>query len=94
MEDAVNALLSAAVKEEKEELIEVQKREQGIVKWFSAEKGYGFIERHNGEPNAFVHFTAILGNAPYKTLAPDEPVEFEVVDGKKGPQAVRVRSLG
>ncbi len=73
---------------------EPKPREQGVCKWFSAEKGYGFIERHNGEPNAFVHFTAILGNAPYKTLTPDEPVEFEVVDGKKGPQAVRVRSLG
>ncbi len=90
MEDAVNALLSAVVKEES---IEVQKRETGIVKWFSAEKGYGFIERHNGEPNAFVHFTAIQKKG-YKTLNEGEPVDFEVVDGKKGPQAVRVRSLG
>ncbi len=83
--DAVELLSQVAERPE-------SKRETGTVKWFN--NTYGFIERHNGEPNAFVHFTAILGDAPYKTLAPDEPVEFEVVDGKKGPQAVRVRSLG
>ncbi len=68
------------------------RKEQGIVKWFN--NTYGFIQRRDGKPDVFVHFTAILGDAPYKTLAPDEPVEFEVVDGQKGPMAVRVRSLG
>ena len=67
-------------------------RERGVCKFFN--NTYGFIERRDGKPDVFVHFTAILGDASFKTLSPDEPVEFEVVDGLKGPMAVRVRSLG
>ncbi|MDQ3876244.1 MAG: cold-shock protein, partial [Actinomycetota bacterium] len=57
---------------------------QGTVKWFSNEKGYGFIEREGGE-DVFVHFTAIAGEG-YKTLTEGQRVEFEVVQGQKGLQ--------
>ena len=62
--------------------------EQGKVKWFNAEKGYGFIERENGK-DVFVHFSAITMDG-YKTLEEGIAVEFEVVDGAKGPQAANV----
>ena len=62
--------------------------EQGKVKWFNAEKGYGFIERENGK-DVFVHFSAITMDG-YKTLEEGTAVEFEVVDGAKGPQAANV----
>jgi CspA family cold shock protein len=65
---------------------------QGIVKWFSASKGYGFISPSNGNGDAkdvFVHFTAIAGEG-YKQLVEGQTVEFEVVKGKKGPQAANV----
>ena len=60
-------------------------REQGIVKWFSAAKGFGFIQRESGE-DIFVHFSAIQGDG-YKTLAENQAVEFEVADSPKGLQA-------
>ena len=65
-------------------------REVGTVKWFNAEKGYGFIARGNGN-DVFVHFSAIDMDG-YKTLEEGSEVEFEVVDGAKGPQAANVRS--
>ena len=65
--------------------------EQGTVKWFSNEKGYGFISREGAE-DVFVHFSAIEGEG-YKTLNEGQAVEFEIVDGPKGKQAANVRVL-
>lgn len=61
---------------------------QGKVKWFSSEKGYGFIQRDNGA-DVFVHFSAIQ-NEGFKTLNEGQDVEFEVVEGNRGPQAANV----
>jgi cold shock protein len=61
---------------------------QGTVKWFSNEKGYGFIEREGGE-DVFVHFSAIAMDG-YKSLVEGQRVEFEVVQGNKGLQASNV----
>jgi CspA family cold shock protein len=60
-------------------------RINGTVKWFNDAKGYGFIQREGG-PDVFVHFSAIQGNG-FKSLAEGDKVEFEIVDGQKGPQA-------
>lgn len=64
---------------------------KGKVKWFNDAKGYGFITADGGN-DLFVHFTAIQGNG-FKTLAEGQDVEFEVTDGKKGPQASNVVKL-
>ena len=64
---------------------------QGTVKWFSNEKGYGFICETDGE-DVFVHFSAIDGDG-YKSLNEGQAVEFEVTDGPKGKQATNVRPL-
>lgn len=61
---------------------------KGRVKWFNDAKGYGFIEQESGD-DVFVHFTAIQTDG-FKTLAEGQQVEFEVNDGKKGPQASNV----
>ncbi|MDW7672049.1 MAG: cold-shock protein [Bacillota bacterium] len=63
--------------------------EKGTVKWFNAEKGYGFISRENGE-DVFVHFSAIMMDG-FKTLEEGQEVVFEIVDGDKGPQATNVQ---
>jgi cold shock protein len=63
-------------------------RLQGSVKWFNDAKGYGFIS-HEGGPDVFVHFSAIQGNG-FKSLAEGDKVEFEIVQGQKGPQAAEV----
>ncbi len=60
----------------------------GIVKWFNAEKGFGFISIE-GENDVFVHFSSIQGDG-YKSLDEGQEVQFEVVDGDKGPQAANV----
>ena len=60
----------------------------GKVKWFSAEKGYGFIEREDGG-DVFVHFSAIQDEG-FKTLNEGQDVEFEIVEGARGPQAANV----
>ncbi|MGA1794970.1 MAG: cold-shock protein [bacterium] len=65
--------------------------ENGTVKWFSESKGYGFIQRSNGE-DIFVHFTGINGDG-YKTLDEGDQVTFEVQNGKKGLQAVNVSKI-
>ena len=62
--------------------------EQGIVKWFNAEKGFGFISRENGD-DVFVHFSAIQGNG-YRSLEEGQRVNFDVVRGPKGLQAENV----
>ena len=64
---------------------------QGKVKWFNAEKGFGFIETEEGT-DVFVHFSAISMEG-YKTLAEGAAVEFDVVDGAKGPQAPDVKRV-
>lgn len=63
----------------------------GVVKWFNNEKGFGFISVE-GEDDVFVHFSAIQGDG-YKSLDEGQSVEFEVVDGAKGPQAANVVRL-
>ena len=68
-------------------------RETGTVKWFNAGKGYGFIERDNGEGDVFVHYSAING-AGFKTLDEGQRVTFDVVESDKGPQAQDVEALG
>jgi CspA family cold shock protein len=64
---------------------------QGKVKWFNAEKGYGFIEGQDGK-DVFVHFSAIEQDG-FKTLDEGQEVEFEVVEGARGPQAANVVKL-
>jgi len=69
----------------------VTDRQIGTVKWFSNSKGYGFISRE-GEKDVFVHHSAIEGEG-FHTLTENQQVEFEVEQGSKGLQAVRVRPL-
>ncbi|HHT36122.1 MAG: cold shock domain-containing protein [Candidatus Wallacebacter cryptica] len=64
---------------------------QGRVKWFNAEKGYGFIEREDGG-DVFVHFSAIQEDG-FKTLEEGQVVEFDIVEGERGPQASNVVKL-
>lgn len=64
---------------------------QGRVKWFNDTKGYGFIEVEGGS-DVFVHYTAIEGEG-FKSLAENQLVEFDIVDGDKGPQASNVRRV-
>ena len=64
---------------------------QGTVKWFNAEKGFGFIQQDNG-PDVFVHFSAIQSSG-YRSLEENQRVEFEVTQGPKGPQADAVRPI-
>ncbi|MGE0640465.1 MAG: cold shock domain-containing protein [Thermoanaerobaculia bacterium] len=65
---------------------------KGTVKWFNAEKGFGFITREDGEKDCFVHHTGIAGDG-YKSLNDGEAVEFDVVQGPKGPAAANVRRV-
>ncbi len=64
---------------------------QGTVKWFNESKGFGFIEQEDGK-DVFVHYSAIEGSG-FKTLNEGDKVEFEVVDGPKGPAAANVQKL-
>ena len=66
--------------------------QQGNVKWFNSEKGYGFIAPDGGAPDVFVHFSEIVGNG-YRSLEDGQRVEFEVTQGQKGPQAANIRPL-
>ncbi len=65
--------------------------ERGTVKWFSDQKGFGFIGRENGD-DVFVHHSAIQGEG-FKTLEQGAEVEFEIVDGEKGPAAQNVTKI-
>ncbi|HEY4567232.1 cold-shock protein [Planococcaceae bacterium Storch 2/2-2] len=65
--------------------------EQGKVKWFNAEKGYGFIEREDAD-DVFVHFSAIQGEG-FKTLEEGQDVTFEIEEGQRGLQATNVEKL-
>ena len=65
--------------------------EKGIVKWFNAEKGFGFIERESGD-DVFVHFSAILGDG-FKSLEEGQAVSFEIVEGNRGAQAANVEKI-
>ncbi|AWG01422.1 cold-shock protein [Clavibacter michiganensis] len=64
----------------------------GTVKWFNAEKGFGFIAPDNGTADVFAHYTAIAKGG-YKSLDENQKVEFEVAQGSKGPQAENIRPL-
>ncbi len=65
---------------------------KGTVKWFNAEKGFGFITSEEGN-DVFVHFSQIKKDG-FKSLEEGEQVEFEIVDGQKGPQAANVQVVG
>jgi CspA family cold shock protein len=65
----------------------------GTVKWFSDEKGYGFITPEDGSKDLCVHFSGIAGDG-FKSLAEGVRVEFEATEGQKGPQATNVRAIG
>jgi CspA family cold shock protein len=64
----------------------MENRETGTVKWFNSSKGYGFIERQEGD-DVFVHFTSIRDDGGFRTLEEGQHVEFSVTQGQKGPQA-------
>ncbi len=64
----------------------------GTVKWFNADKGYGFLTQDNGGKDVFVHFRAIMSYG-YKTLPEGQRVEFEVEEGQKGLQAANVQAI-
>jgi len=64
----------------------------GTVKWFSAEKGFGFITPEDGTADVFVHFSAISGDG-YRNLDDSQRVQYDVSQGQKGPQAANVRPV-
>lgn len=72
-------------------LLEVLSMKNGKVKWFNAEKGFGFIESEGGQ-DVFVHFSAIQTEG-FKTLEEGQSVSFEIVEGARGPQAANVKTV-
>ncbi|MEW2299769.1 cold-shock protein [Streptomyces sp. NPDC006655] len=66
---------------------------QGTVKWFNAEKGYGFITPQDGSADLFVHYSEVQGTG-FRSLEEGQHVEYELGQGTKGPQAVGVRTIG
>ena len=68
-------------------------RMTGTVKWFNDSKGFGFITPENGQKDCFVHHSAIQGSG-FKSLTEGEKVEFDIVQGQKGPAAENVTKLG
>jgi CspA family cold shock protein len=69
-----------------------QEMATGVVKWFSDEKGFGFITPDEGGQDAFVHFSAIQGDG-FRTLTEGARVEYDLEEGQKGPQATNVRVI-
>ena len=67
-------------------------RMRGTVKWFNNAKGYGFLGRDDGGADVFVHYSAITGDG-FKSLQENDRVEFEIVEGQKGPQAANVTKI-
>jgi cold shock protein len=65
---------------------------QGTVKWFNAEKGYGFIAQDGGGGDVFVHYSSIAADG-FRSLDEDQRVEFEITQGNRGPQAAQVRPI-
>ena len=65
---------------------------KGTVKWFDEKKGFGFITLENGEGDCFVHYSAIAGGG-FRSLAEGDKVEFDLVEGKKGPAAANVTKV-
>ncbi|HKA68289.1 MAG TPA: cold-shock protein [Actinomycetes bacterium] len=65
---------------------------QGTVKWFNAEKGFGFIAPDGDGPDVFAHFSQITGEG-YRSLEDGQRVEFEITQGRKGPEASQIRVL-
>lgn len=65
----------------------------GTVKWFNNEKGFGFIAPDDGSADVFAHFSAIAGNG-YKSLEENQKVEFDITEGRKGPQAENITVIG
>ena len=65
---------------------------QGTVKWFNAEKGFGFIAPEDGSPDVFAHYSAIQSNG-YRSLDENQKVEFDITQGPKGPQAENIRPI-
>ncbi|WP_405011966.1 cold-shock protein [Kitasatospora sp. NBC_01539] len=65
---------------------------QGTVKWFNAEKGFGFIAQEGGGPDVFVHYSAINANG-FRSLEENQAVTFDVTQGPKGPQAENVSAV-
>jgi cold shock protein len=64
----------------------------GTVKWFNDSKGYGFIAQENG-PDVFAHYSEIVSDTDYASLREGQKVQFNVTDGQKGPQAVKITAL-
>lgn len=65
---------------------------QGTVKWFNAEKGFGFIAPEDGSPDVFAHYSAIQSSG-YRSLDENQKVEFDITQGPKGPQAENIRPI-
>ena len=65
----------------------------GTVKWFSSEKGYGFIAPDDGSADVFAHFSEIASEGGYRNLTENQKVEYELTRGPKGPQASNIRGL-
>jgi CspA family cold shock protein len=82
-----------ALSEQQGEYQSMSERETGKVKWFSDQKGYGFITRDSGDGDVFVHYSAIQGQSGFRTLAEGDRVEFTVEQGSKGPAAANVTKL-
>jgi CspA family cold shock protein len=76
----------------RDEKAAMTKMARGTVKWFSAEKGYGFITPDDGTKDVFVHHSAIQADG-FRTLNEGEKVEYDVTQGQKGPQAANVRKV-
>jgi CspA family cold shock protein len=88
MYGATLSLFAPKERMKKQELQAMSERMNGEVKWFNAEKGYGFIKQTEG-PDVFVHYSAIQGDG-YRSLNEGDKVEFTIVDGRKGKQAEEV----